>query len=445
MAGSRGEFSSRLGFILTAAGSAIGLGNVWGFPGQTAANGGAAFVLVYLILSFVIAYPALMAEFTIGRYSRSNIVGAFTKIEGGKKFSIVGYLGLFCGVLILSFYSIVGGWMISYVFEVIFKLFGMQEAATWAISKAPSANVVFTVIFSLLTIGIVLGGVKNGIEKWATRLMPVLIGMLVLLIIYVMTLDGASKGLSVYLVPDFSKIFDKQLIISALGQSFFSMSLGVGSMLVYGSYIRKQENLASTGALVTLADLIIAFLAGLLIIPAMYVAEANGVQIYDAAGKLIADSNIAFQVLPPLFETLGAFGTTVAFIFFLLMTIAAVTSSISLLEIPVAHMVDDKNMERKKASWISGIAILCVSLLIISNFGALFGLVITIATQYLEPIVGLSLCIFIGWVMNRNSILNELKEGYPEVENSLFYKIWPIFVRFVCPALIIIIFINTTF
>jgi neurotransmitter:Na+ symporter, NSS family len=446
MSTERGEFSSRIGFVMAAAGSAIGLGNIWGFPGQAAQNGGAAFVVVYIILSFIVAYPVFMAELTIGRYSQSNIVGAFNIIEGGKKFKFVGYMGVLAASLIYGFYAVIAGWMLSYVFNAIFTIMGFNEIAQWCIdSSSLLRNISFMGVFGLLTMYIITGGVKNGIEKWSARLMPALIIILIAMIIYVSLQEGAMKGLAFYLSPDFSKIGDGKLILSALGQAFFSLSLGVGTMLVYGSYIRKNENLPVIGALVTLADVGIAFMAGFLIIPAMFVAQASGVEIYAADGSLIAGANIVFQVLPELFGSLGAVGPFFALIFFSLMTIAALTSSISMLEVPVAYAVDDLKLNRKKATFIFGFTIMAISVVLIMYMDVLFGLVVSIATQWLQPIIGLLLSIFIGWVMNRNQVLGELKQGYPEVENSFFYKIWPWFVRVVCPVLILLIFYTTLF
>ncbi len=446
MSTERGEFSSRIGFVMAAAGSAIGLGNIWGFPGQAAQNGGAAFVVVYIILSFIVAYPVFMAELTIGRYSQSNIVGAFNIIEGGKKFKFVGYMGVLAASLIYGFYAVIAGWMLSYVFNAIFTIMGFNEIAQWCIdSSSLLRNISFMGVFGLLTMYIITGGVKNGIEKWSARLMPALIIILIAMIIYVSLQEGAMKGLAFYLSPDFSKIGDGKLILSALGQAFFSLSLGVGTMLVYGSYIRKNENLPVIGALVTLADVGIAFMAGFLIIPAMFVAQASGVEIYAADGSLIAGANIVFQVLPELFDSLGAVGPFFALIFFALMTIAALTSSISMLEVPVAYAVDDLKLNRKKATFIFGFTIMAISVVLIMYMDVLFGLVVSIATQWLQPIIGLLLCIFIGWVMNRNQVLGELKQGYPEVENSFFYKIWPWFVRVICPVLILLIFYTTLF
>ncbi len=444
MASSRGEFSSSLGFIMAAAGSAIGLGNIWGFPAQTAQNGGAAFVLVYLILAFVIGYPVLMAEFIIGRHSRSNPVGAYSKIKGGTSFIPAGYFGILVAGLILSFYSIVAGWMVAYAIEPILTIIGANELAEWTVNQgSTSRNIFFTTLFYILTISIITGGVKSGIEKWSSRLMPTLIVMIIVLTGYVLSLDGAGDGLKVYIFPDFSKITDPNLILSALGQSFFSLSLGVGTMLVYGSYISNKENLVKLGVFVTLADIGIAFLAGLLIIPAMYVAAKSGTQIFDDSGNLIAEGDLVFKVLPELFNSMGNVGIPAAFVFFLLMSIAALTSSISMLEVPVSFAVDTKNKNRKTSTWLIGGIFWAISIVLVFYFNELFGLVVSLTTQYSQPLLGLIICIFIGYAMNRNTILEELKKGNPEVENSFFMKIWPFFIRIVCPILIIVVFLQS--
>lgn len=436
---SRGEFSSSFGFIMAAAGSAIGLGNIWGFPTQTAQNGGAAFVLLYLILAFVVGYPILLAEFTIGRHTQSNPVGAYQKIEGGKRFVPIGFLGITAVGFILSFYSIIAGTMIAYFINPILKLIGLNDAAAWVTSQGVSSNMLFASLFFFLTILIVAAGVKNGIEKWSSRLMPTLLVILILLTIYVLTLDGAMDGLKVYLLPDFSKVLDPQLFTSALGQAFFSLSLGVGSMLVLASYTSKKENLIRLGRLVTLSDVGIAFLAGLLIIPAMYAAAASGTEIFDASGNLISGPNLIFQVLPALFNTMGPVGILLSIIFFFLMVIAALTSTISMLEVPVSYAVDNRGMHRSKASIIIGLIFWAVAMTIALNFDLLFNFVVSATTQFIQPLLGLFICIFVGWVMNRNTLIQEIKQGNPEIENSLFMKIWPLFIRYVSPILILII------
>jgi NSS family neurotransmitter:Na+ symporter len=217
------------------------------------------------------------------------------------------------------------------------------------------------------------------------------------------------------------------------------MSLGVGTMLVYGSYVQSKENLPRLGASVALVDIGVAILAGMLIIPAMYVALANGVEIFSD-GKLIEGPTLIFQVLPSLFATMGAIGTVVATTFFILMSIAALTSSISMLEVPVAFLVDNKGMKRQKATYLLTGLVFALSAIIVLNFDLLFGFVIALTTQYSQPLLGLVLCIFAGWIWRRNEILDELKKGGADVEHSLFWKIWPWYVKFVCPVVIATMF-----
>ncbi|MFT5163787.1 MAG: NSS family neurotransmitter:Na+ symporter, partial [Alteromonadaceae bacterium] len=323
------------------------------------------------------------------------------------------------------------------------NIIGWQSASSWLTEFSLSRNLIFCALFSLMTIMIVSKGVSNGIEKWSTRLMPMLIILILALIAYVATQDGASEGWTAFWVPDFSKIFSPSLLVSAMGQAFFSLSLGVGTMLIYGSYLSKKENIPVLGASVALVDIGIAILAGLLIIPAMYVALHNGVTIYNEAGVLIDGDKLIFTVIPALFESMGAIGPFVSLVFFVLMSIAAVTSSISMLEVPVAYAVENTALGRKKASWVIGALILALSSIIIFNFDLLFGFVITATTQYSQPLIGLVLCIFTGWVWSRNGILQELKQGNPEIETSVFWKIWPNYVRFVCPVILLVMFSQT--
>lgn len=447
MAASRGEFSSRIGFIMAAAGSAVGLGNIWGFPTQTASNGGAAFVLVYLVLAFCLAYPAFMAELLIGRHGQANAVTSMQKIsrtEFHKRFAFfVGFGGVICAALILSFYGILAGWMISYAIEPVAQLAGSTEGASWFISQSLARNILFTAIFMFLTVFVIQRGVEDGIEKWSKRLMPLLLTLLVVLIAYVFTLDGAMEGLNAYLNPDITRVLEPDLLISAMGQAFFSLSLGTSVMVIYGSYISKKENLVTLGAQVTLIDVSIAFLAGLLIIPAMYVAQAQGVAIFAEDGSLISGSGLVFTVLPALFDTMGGIGLFVGFAFFVLMSVAALTSSISMLEGPVSYVVERHNVERKKATLFIGILIFLMSVAIISNIGVMLDFVATLATEYGQPIIAMLCCIFVCWIWNRNGILKELQEGNESVEHGLFWKVWPIYTKYVCPTAIAIVFIHS--
>ncbi len=433
----RGQFSSKLGFVLAAAGSAVGLGNIWGFPTKVAENGGAAFVVMYLIMAFLLAYPVLMAELIIGRAKQSNMIDALKQISGNAFGTITGTIGAITVILILAFYSIVAGWMISFLVDSIVGIVDIK--INWLTADSIVRNLLFMAMFLILTCIVVIGGVSDGIERWSVRLMPTLLILIILLIVYVSTLEGAMDGWKAFLVPDVSRVLAPELMIDALGQAFFSMSLGVGTMLVYGSYIRKQENLPRLGTFVALVDIGVAVLAGMLIIPAMYVALANGVEIFKD-GQLISGPNLIFQVLPALFATMGYVGTIVAGIFFTLMVIAALTSSISMLEVPVAYFVDNKGMKRKKATILLTIIVFICSSTIVLNFDLLFGFVITLTTEYSQPLLGLVLCIFAGWVWKRDQILEELKQGNEDIESGLFWKIWPYYVKYVCPVVIALMF-----
>jgi len=444
MASPRGEFSSRFGFLMAAAGSAVGLGNIWGFPTNAASNGGAAFLFAYLLLAFALAYPALMAELIIGRYARANGVTALRTIATGPKSklfgSVVGGLGIVTVSFILSFYAIVSGWMLAFLLQPIADAAGLEALSEWLTVDGILRNSIFVISFMLLTIFIISAGVKEGIEKWATRLMPSLVLILVFLIGYVFTLPGAMDGLRAYLVPDFSVFAKPGLLVSAMGQAFFSLSLGVGTMLVYGSYISKNENLPVIGSLVALLDVGIAVLAGLLILPAMYVALASGVEIFDAQGGLIAGPGLIISVLPALFDNMGAIGGFVAFAFFALMTIASLTSSISMLEVPVSFVVESREVRRPKAAMLLGSIIAVISLVIVFNFDALFEWVVTLTTEMSQPLLGLFFCIFTGWIWNRSAILEEIKQGSPNAASGFFWKVWPFYIRFICPAAIVIVY-----
>lgn len=433
----RGLFSSRLGFILAAAGSAVGLGNIWGFPTKVAENGGAAFVVMYLCMAFLLAYPVLMAELIIGRAKRANMIDALRSISGNVFGTIVGSIGAITVILILAFYSIVAGWMISHLIDAILSIASID--LTWLTDDSALRNILFMAIFLVFTCVVVTGGVSDGIERWSVRLMPTLLILIVALIIYVSTQAGAMEGWKALLVPDISRAFEPGLLIDAMGQAFFSMSLGVGTMLVYGSYVRKEENLPKLGASVALVDIGVAILAGMLIIPAMYVALTNGVEIFSE-GKLIEGPTLIFQVLPSLFTTMGFVGTIVGSAFFALMVIAALTSSISMLEVPVAFLVDNKGMKRQKATILLTALVFVLATVIVLNFDLLFGFVISLTTEYSQPLLGLVLCIFAGWIWRRNEILSELKQGNEQIEQTLFWRIWPWYVKFVCPLVIAAMF-----
>ena len=418
----------------------MGLGNIWGFPTQAASNGGAAFLVTYLVLAFVLAYPALMAELLIGRHTHRNMVLALESLPTATPLKVVGrwtgLAGLLTASLILSFYAIVAGWMLGFSASYPLGAAGFTQASEWLISFAPPRNLLLMLGFMGLTMAVVLGGVENGIERWSRRLMPLLIATLVALSAYVLTLDGALIGLQTYLLPDFGKVLSGDLLLDALGSAFFSLSLGVGTMLIYGSYLSDQENVPRVGAQVALVDVGIAVLAGFLILPAMYVADARGVAIFNDAGGLLSEDTLIFTVLPALFETMSATGIWLATAFFLLMSIAALTSSISMLEVPVAYLIEKFGFSRRRATVAAGLSIASVSALIVSNFDALFGLVITISTRYSQPVLGIAVCVFAGWIWQRDTLLQELRKNDATADNSLFWRIWPFYVKWFCPAII---------
>lgn len=447
MASARGEFSSRFGFVMAAAGSAVGLGNIWGFPTQAASNGGAAFLLVYLLVAFTLAYPALMAELIIGRHAHANAVSALRQISNNSIQRIAGgstgIIGFIVASLILSFYAIVAGWMMAFCLSSLLTLLGVDSFADWLTSFGFTRNILGMLIFMLLTVSIIARGVHDGIERWSERLMPVLLVTLVMLVVYVLTLDGAMEGLKVYLLPDFERALSPNLILNALGSAFFSLSLGVGTMLIYGSYLDDGQNLPLVGGMVTAVDIGIAVLAGFLVLPAMYVALHNGVDIFTPTGELISEDTLIFTVLPALFSSMGLAGVLVSVFFFFLMSIAALTSSISMLEVPVAYVVETRGVARKKAAYLIGGCIAAISTTILLNFDTLFGLVISITTRYSQPLIGFVFCIFVGWVWHRDQLLQELRKGNPDIEQGWFWKIWPWWVRVVCPAVILAIFIRS--
>ena len=440
----RGEFSSRFGFLMAASGSAVGLGNVWGFPTNAASNGGAAFLCAYLVLAFALAYPALMAELIIGRAARANGISALQSISSGKMSRLAAFLVGFAGIItvtfILSFYAIVSGWMIAHFFDGFAQIFEFNTISKWLVTDAPVRSSLFVILFILFTVNIISAGVENGIEKWASRLMPSLIVLLVLLIFYVISLPGAMEGLRVYLIPDFARLSDPALLVDAMGQAFFSLSLGVGTMLIYGSYISDKENLPVIGGLVALLDIGIAVIAGLLILPAMYVALSNGVEIFDLEGELIAGPSLIVSVLPTLFDSMGTIGTVVSLAFFLLMTIASLTSSISMLEVPVSYAIEYHGINRKRAAAGIGTIVTFISLVIVLNFDPLFDQVVSFTTESSQPLLGLAFCIFAAWIWNRDEVLEEIEKGSPNAEKGIFWRIWPFYVKFICPVAILIVY-----
>jgi len=441
----RGTWNTKLGFILAAAGSAVGLGNIWGFPTQVADNGGAAFILIYLLCCVAIGFPVMIAELTIGRKTKKNPVGAFKALSNGNSFvPLIGYWGVLCGVMILSFYLVISGWTLGYVFEELFHYFGYNSIASIMgdLENGPK-NTVFTLIFMVMTVAIITGGVSKGIERATKMLMPVLILILVMLIGYVFTLDGAMEGFWVYVYPDFSTI-NGSLILSAMGQAFFSLSLGMGALITYGSYLNRKQNLVESAGYVTLFDIGIAVIAGLLVIPAMYVAQAGGIEIFNPdTEKLYSSTTLVFDVLPEMFHNVGAFlGLFLGVTFFVLLGLAALTSSISLLEVPVSYVIDEHGIERKKAAMLVGGLVSILAVIISFNL-RLIDIFVFIFNEIGLPLGGLMLCLFLGYFWKSENAVIEIESGYPGFGTSVTSTLWVLFIKYVCPLLIGIVFVTT--
>lgn len=433
----RGEWQSSLGFVLAAAGSAIGLGNIWRFPYQVGDNGGAAFVIIYLICIALICLPYLLGELSLGRNSQRNPVGAIKAVAPESIWIWIGALGVVTGLCILSYYAVIAGWTFGYIFKTIFgdaTAFGDFISNAWLV-------IPLYALFILFTVYVVLGGIRNGIERWAKVLMPILLILMALIIVRSVTLEGAGAGLDFYLSPDFSRI-NGEVVLAALGQAFFSLSLGMGTMLTYGSYLSKRDSILSSGIYVAIFDTAIALMAGLMIFPAVFAVGASP----DQGPALI------FVILPEIFAQLPM-GTVVGAVFFLLLSIAALTSTISLLEVPVAYFVDEKNWSREKSVWvIAGIVFLLgipssVSQGAVPALGNLIGgnsfldLMDMIWGQVSLALGALLLSIFIGWVWGTDAAAEEIEQGSRGFGRMA--KVWGFAIRYVCPIVIAVVLLYT--
>jgi NSS family neurotransmitter:Na+ symporter len=438
-ADSRGNWGSRVGFILAATGSAIGLGNIWRFPYITGQNGGAAFVLVYIGCVLIIGIPVLLAEISLGRRTTLNPVGALRALSTSKYWPLVGYLGVVTGVGILSFYLVVAGWTLGYIINTLLHVTtGFGEFV-----RDPAAELGYFTAFLLLTLLVVWGGVEKGIERWSKFLMPALFTLLLFLIGYNLTLDNAMAGVEFYLKPDFSKI-QGSTILAAMGQAFFSLSLGMGTMITYGSYLSKKENIPLGATAVGVADTLIALLAGLMIFPALF-----SVGLEPSAGPALV-----FNVLPKVFETMP-YGMPVGVAFFVLLAIAALTSTVSLLEVPVAFLVDEKKWSRKKAVWVLAVIVFVTGLPsalsqgtseFFSNvtlFGqtGFLGIMNFVFSDLSLPLGGLFLCLFVGWVWGTKNATQEILAGSPSWTQQALV-LWPPLIKFICPAIIFVVLLN---
>jgi len=436
----RGNWGSKMGFVLAAAGSAVGLGNIWRFPYTASKSGGALFVLIYLVAVVAVALPVLLAEVSLGRFTAKNPVGAFAAIKARSPWKLVGFLGIATGVMILSYYAVVAGWTIGYFVKSITGNFKqildsngepvLEKAQTLFnnFSTAKVLPLVLLAIFLFLTVYVISRGVSGGIEKFSKILMPVLFAILLLLLLRSLTLEGASKGLKVYLIPNFSQ-FEPKMILEALGQAFFSLSLGMGTMITYGSYVSKKENLPTSVGWIAFFDTGIAFIAGLIIIPAVF-ALGQGQNITAGPG-------LVFEVLPVIFEKMAG-GVIFGPLFFLLLSIAALTSTISLLEVPVSYFVDEKKWNRKKTAVVVGAVTLVLGIPSALSPNKFLSTMNFIWGNLALSIGALFIAVFVGYVWKTRSALKEISEGS---EKFRLAPLWVFSIKYITPIAILLILV----
>lgn len=433
----RGNWGSRIGFILAASGSAVGLGNIWKFPYITGVYGGGAFVLVYLGFILVVGLPIMLSELVIGHRTEKDPVGAFRALAGKKSlWQSAGWLGVASGFIILSFYSVVAGQALAYIFKSISGFSGSAheiEAQYTALKTNPGLSILWHTIFMGLTMAIVIGGIQNGIEKWSKILMPALVILLLGLTFYGLFFSsGGTKALVFLFNPDFSKLTSEG-VLSALGHAFFTLSLGMGAMITYGSYLGKKTDLPKAAITVVFMDTIIALLAGIAIFSL----------VFEYGMKEGAGPGLIFQTLPVLFRETGQL---ISIPFFVLLTFAALTSAISLLEVVVSYFIDEKGWSRTRSTLLMGGSIFLIGLLpaldkLKLNFmgkeQSFFDIFDFVSTNYMLPVGGLLICLFVGWFMKKKYIQSE--SFNPDM---LIFKVWNFILKFLTPIAVIIIILH---
>lgn len=442
----RGHFASKLGVVLASAGSAVGLGNIWRFPTETGKNGGAAFILIYLIFVLFLALPVMVSEFVVGRHSRANTVEAYRKLAPGTPWFVVGIIGVLSGFLVLSFYSVVAGWTLDYTFlSITGALSGSHDFGEVfnCFVTHPYRPLLFLLMFLFITHVIVARGVESGIEKFSKMMMPLLLFIIILLVVLSVTMPGAGEGLTFLLQPDFGKVTPK-VVFSAMGQAFFSLSVGIGCLVTYSSYFNKQTRLVSSAMNVCLIDTMVAILAGFIIFPTVF---SVGVQP-DAGPGLV------FVTLPNVFNM--AFkdamwlGDIFSILFYLLLLLAAITSSISMHEISTAYIREHFHVSRRRATWIVTACCIVLGVCCSLSFGpwrdvlifgmGFFDLFDFLTAKFFMPLGGIGICLFVGWKMKKQDVYDELSNW--GLHSVPLYSVLMFFIRFVAPACITLVFLN---
>lgn len=445
----RERFDSHIGMILAMAGSAVGLGNLWRFPFLAAQNGGGAFIFVYLILLLTICIPVLMTEITLGRKCRTNVTRVYDDL-GAPRWRWAGFITLLTPIVIMAFYTVVGGWSVKYLVQACTFSFTAPDAdyagAFGGFISSTWEPLVYTIIFLVITAAANFGGVKNGIERFSKPMMTVLSITIILVAIRALTLPGASEGTKYLLIPDFSKI-DGKVLLTALGQAFMSLSIGIGILLTYGSYVKTKEDIAMTAITTGLIDTLFAIIAGLAIIPAVYaIAFMNG-----TAPAVNAGPGLVFITLPGVFASMPG-GSIIAILFFMSLLLAAVTSAISMLEVIVRYFIEEWKLSRNAAVIVSMVLIILLGCVCSLSQGTLSGITIlgnnifdffdVISSDVLITVGSLIMVLFAGWRIKRTDFLDELtghgKSGTPRWIFSFVYFM----VRWISPIVIIVIMLS---
>jgi NSS family neurotransmitter:Na+ symporter len=450
MSASRGNWASRFGFVMAAAGSAVGLGNIWRFPYLTGQNGGAAFVLIYIICVVVVGAPVLMNEMALGRMTGRNSLGTFRALHAGFAWKLLcGALAISVSFFVLSYYTVIAGWTIGYMGTALVN----HPLPFNEFIATPSYVIPLFALAMAITAIIVLGGISGGIEKATKIMMPMLFVLLVVVIARSLTLPGAGRGVEFYLIPDFSKVTGITFL-KALTQAFFSLGVGWGIMITYGSYMKKDQNIVSSSLWVGLMDTSVALLAGLMVFPAAYAFD-----IEPGAG-----ATLVFNVLANIFPQIP-YGNIVGGLFFLLLFIAAVTSTISMVEVVGSWLIDEKKWTRRKATWTVAAAAFIVGLPAALSNGAVdafsspvvnfFGDVKTGVMDIMDQAIGvfamlivvLSTCLYVGWSFDTRKVAEEIGHGSESFQKPLVgslspASLWIFFIRYVCPIIITLVVLN---
>jgi NSS family neurotransmitter:Na+ symporter len=439
----RAQFGTRLGVIATTVGSAVGLGNIWRFPYETGAHGGGAFLLIYIGFILIIGVPVICAEFVMGRGTHRNIFGAFRALHSSRYWAWVGYMGILAGILILSFYSVVAGWTMEYLWKSICFLFNSTVVSADLHAEFDNfvcgpRSVMWTVIFLLINSGIMLRGVRSGIERASNIFMPLLFLILLIFCANSLILPGSREGLYFLFHPDFSKV-DSSVLIGAMGQAFFSLSLGLGTMMTYSSYFSDSTPLVKSAITTASLDTLVAILAGIIIFPAVFTYRCEP----TAGPKLV------FEVLPAIFQQMPA-GDIWAMLFFLLLFLASLTSTISMSELCIAFFCEQIGFSRRNATLINTAIVIVLGVLCALSFGSLsgatiFGLNIFSVFDYLSsnillPLGGMLISLFVGWIVDRKFLHDQLA-GSGRIPTALLHSI--IFcLRYIAPMAILLVFLS---